>query len=332
MTVKNNVMLPQIGDLQPDLSISRPRNRLHWGIPVPEDPKQTIYVWLDALINYLTAAGYPDTMTNWPPDCHVIGKDILKFHAIYWPAFLMAANLDLPKRILCHSHWTVDDTKMSKSKGNVVDPIQLIDPYTTDGVRYFLLRDGVPHSDGNFNPNKMTNYLNAELCNTLGNLLSRLTSTKLNNVQRIPQVEFDIHSPCLSELAKELLHELKELPHKVKRHYAEFDFYLGIDAILKTLITTNNYIQHEQPWVLKKTNVDRLNYVLLLSLESLRISSILMQPIVPNVSTQLMEKLGIPNDDIAWCDAEKFCWDTDILKSSKNFPIDKRILFDRINK
>ena len=332
MTVKNNVMLPQIGDLQPDLSISRPRNRLHWGIPVPEDPKQTIYVWLDALINYLTGAGYPDTMMNWPPDCHVIGKDILKFHAIYWPAFLMAANLDLPKRILCHSHWTVDDTKMSKSKGNVVDPIQLIDPYTTDGVRYFLLRDGVPHSDGNFNPKKMTNYLNAELCNTLGNLLSRLTSTKLNNVQRIPQVEFDIHSPCLSELAKELLEELNELPHKVKRHYAEFDFYLGIDAILKTLITTNNYIQHEQPWVLKKTNVDRLNYVLLLSLESLRISSILMQPIVPNISTQLMVKLGISNDDIAWCDAEKFCWDTDILKSSKNFPNDKRILFDRIDK
>ena len=121
----------------------------------------------------------------------------------------MAANLDLPKRILCHSHLTVDDTKMSKSKGNVVDPIQLIDPYTTDGVRYFLLRDGVPHSDGNFNSKKMTNYLNAELCNTLGNLLSRLTSTKVNSVQRIPQVEFDIHSPCLSELAKELLEELK---------------------------------------------------------------------------------------------------------------------------
>ena len=147
------------GETLPDLSVSRPSRRLHWGIPVPDDPSQTIYVWLDALVNYLTAAGYPSKMSVWPPNCHVIGKDILKFHAIYWPAFLMAAHLELPRKILCHSHWTVEGSKMSKSKGNVVDPIQLVHPYTAEGVRYFLLREAVPHSDANFSHKKMVNYL-----------------------------------------------------------------------------------------------------------------------------------------------------------------------------
>lgn len=131
-----------------DISMSRPTNRLQWGIPVPGDSSQTIYVWLDALVNYLTVAGRSKSGSFWPIDCHVIGKDILKFHAIYWPAFLLAAGLDLPRKYICHSHWTVEGTKMSKSKGNVISPFEMKEKYGRESLRYYLLREGVPHMDG----------------------------------------------------------------------------------------------------------------------------------------------------------------------------------------
>ena len=311
--------------------MSRPSSRLHWGIPVPEDSTQTIYVWLDALINYLTVAGYPERIENWPPNCHIIGKDILKFHAIYWPAFLMAAGLELPRKILCHSHWTVDGTKMSKSKGNVLDPNQLIEQYTVDGIRYFLLREAVPHSDGNFSHQKMANYLNAELSNTLGNLLSRLTSNKLNPHQGIPDLQFDTTSACLSELAKSLIDQLEKLPKIVSGHYEEFNFYLGIDAIMESLRTTNDYMTKEEPWLLKKADVERLNYVLILCLESLRISGILLQPIVPNISERVLSKLGVSYDSRAWKDAETFSWEESKTGNDiRTFSKEKLVLFPKI--
>ncbi|KAJ8031056.1 Methionine--tRNA ligase, mitochondrial [Holothuria leucospilota] len=130
-----------------DLSVSRQKSRLEWGIPVPGDDSQTIYVWLDALVNYLTVCGYPDSLCGWP-GINIVGKDILKFHAIYWPAFLMAAGLEPPQAVVCHSHWTMDNFKMSKSRGNVVDPFDQLKKYSSDGLRYFLLREGVLHSDG----------------------------------------------------------------------------------------------------------------------------------------------------------------------------------------
>ena len=319
------------GDILPDLSVSRPSSRLHWGIPVPEDSSQTIYVWLDALINYLTVAGYPDKMANWPPNCHVIGKDILKFHAIYWPAFLIAAGLELPKNILCHSHWTVDGTKMSKSKGNVVDPSQLTKPYTADGVRYFLLRESVPHSDGNFSHKKMANYLNAELANTLGNLVGRTTSSSINVRQNVPDIEFDVNSGCLSELAKELIDQLKDLPAQVKEHYKEFNYYLGIDAIMECLRNTNAYIQEEKPWELKKTDLERLDYVLILSLESLRITGLLLQPIVPELSKRLLIKLGVSSDKRLWSNAGIFCWEENHIKhKERKLSEEKLVLFQKI--
>jgi methionyl-tRNA synthetase len=134
----------------PDISVSRPKSRVSWGIDVPEDDTQSVYVWLDALTNYLTCAGYPDEKFRmfWPPTVQVLGKDILKFHGIYWPAFCIATGLEPPRQLLVHSHWTVDGQKMSKSKGNVVDPKQRAALYTSSGLRYFLLREGVAHNDG----------------------------------------------------------------------------------------------------------------------------------------------------------------------------------------
>lgn len=132
----------------PNISISRPASRMQWGIDVLDDPSQKIYVWLDALVNYLTVTGYPNLPRSWPVNVHVIGKDILKFHGIYWPAFLIAAGLEPPRQLLVHSHWTVDGQKMSKSKQNVIDPMERAKTYTIEGMRYFLLREGVQHSDG----------------------------------------------------------------------------------------------------------------------------------------------------------------------------------------
>lgn len=144
----NKILLDMLHEDLPDISVSRPSHRMTWGIDVPNDPSQKVYVWLDALTNYLTVAGYPGKLKVWPPNLHVIGKDILKFHGIYWPAFLIAANLEPPKQLFVHSHWTVDGQKMSKSKKNVIDPFERANIYTIEGIRYFLMREGVAHSDG----------------------------------------------------------------------------------------------------------------------------------------------------------------------------------------
>lgn len=147
----------------PNISISRPSARMSWGIPVPDDNSQNIYVWLDALTNYLTVAGYPDKLKIWPPNVQVIGKDILKFHGIYWPAFLIAADIEPPHQLLVHSHWTVDGQKMSKSKQNVIDPTERASIYTMEGIRYFLLREGVQHSDGSESCQKFSTFLKINL-------------------------------------------------------------------------------------------------------------------------------------------------------------------------
>nr|XP_026255122.1 methionine--tRNA ligase, mitochondrial isoform X3 [Urocitellus parryii] len=166
----------------PDLSVSRRSSHLHWGIPVPGDDSQTIYVWLDALVNYLTIIGYPNAEFKswWPATSHIIGKDILKFHAIYWPALLLGAGLSPPHRIYVHSHWTVCGQKMSKSLGNVVDPRTCLDRYTVDGFRYFLLRQGVPSWDCDYYDEKVVKLLDSELADALGGLLNRCTAKRIN--------------------------------------------------------------------------------------------------------------------------------------------------------
>ncbi|CAH1795590.1 unnamed protein product [Owenia fusiformis] len=285
----------------PDLSVSRQRSRLPWGIQVPGDSAQTIYVWLDALVNYLTVSGYPGNSTNWPISCHVIGKDILKFHAIYWPAFLIAAKMEPPKHIFCHSHWTVEDRKMSKSLGNVVDPFDRIQKYTSDGLRYFLLRNGVPHFDCDYSDVKVIACLNDELCNNLGNLLSRSTAPSLNPEQTWApsDASWEDFLTNLSDEDESLINQLVNLPEVVSSHMDQYNIYKAMDSILRVLRDTNAFFQRRTPWNDRKLGthetIIRLNNTLHCTYEILHVCGILLQPMVPNLSNSLLSHLGIPS-------------------------------------
>ncbi|XP_070615940.1 methionine--tRNA ligase, mitochondrial [Erythrolamprus reginae] len=293
------------GDL-PDLSVSRDRNRLHWGIPVPGDSTQTIYVWVDALVNYLTVVGYPEKHRAWWPNvCHVVGKDILKFHAIYWPALLMAAGLEPPFRIWVHSHWTVEGQKMSKSLGNVVDPKECFRHYTVDGFRYFLLRQGVPERDCDYYDDKVIKLLNSELADTLGGLLNRCTASALN-----PRGIYPIFSPACfprdveiqngssKALAEDykLVSLVESLPMKARASFDRFQIYKALESITECVRQTNGFVQRHQPWKLNPEDpADRQwqGTILHVAHECLRVYGLLLQPVVPAVADKLLSRLGV---------------------------------------
>ncbi|CAL8263717.1 unnamed protein product [Lota lota] len=292
----------------PDLSISRQRSRLQWGIPVPGDPHQTIYVWLDALVNYLTVAGYPDAHTQWW-NCanHVIGKDILKFHAIYWPAFLLGAGLPLPQTIHVHSHWTVGGKKMSKSVGNVVEPVEKSLRFTTDGLRYFLLRQGVPDSDCDYNDGKVLKVLNAELADSLGGLLNRCTAPALNPAQRYPPFCPELFPADAGGRATaedhRLLDAVRGLPSVVERHYESLHVYKALEAIGSCVRLTNGFVQRHAPWKLDRGDEGDLRWLdtlLHVALECLRMYGTLLQPAVPETADRLLCKLGIGPGERSW--------------------------------
>ncbi|CAL8356047.1 unnamed protein product [Merluccius merluccius] len=294
----------------PDLSVSRQRSRLQWGIPVPGDPEQTIYVWLDALVNYLTVAGYPHAHQQWWHSTnHVIGKDILKFHAIYWPAFLLGAGLPLPQTIHVHSHWTVGGKKMSKSVGNVVDPVEKSRRFTPDGLRYFLLRQGVPESDCDYNDGKVVKVLNADLADSLGGLLNRCTAPALNPAQRYPpfcSALFPSDHPAGGRATPEdhrLLGTVRDLPAVVERHYESLHVYKALEAISGCVRLTNGFVQRHTPWKLDRGDEgDRrwLDTLLHVALECLRMYGTLLQPVVPEISDKLLCRLGVGPDERSW--------------------------------
>lgn len=276
-----------------DLSISRPRDRLSWGIPVPGDDTQTIYVWMDALFNYLTVAGYGSSQFTWPPSLQVIGKDILKFHAIYWPAFLMSLDLELPSKLVCHSHWTIDGVKMSKSKGNVVDPFKLKSLYGREAVRYFMLREAVLEEDATFTEMEMIRTVNSELSDTLGNLLSRCTSLALNPNQLFPG-----RPGVLSTSSQECLQKAHQLPQDCLEHFKDCRFNCAVDLIMKFLRSVNLFVQEHKPWQLKKEGKEgQLHEVLNVCLESVRVTAILLQPIIPETTSMILDKLSCPENE-----------------------------------
>ncbi|XP_065925280.1 methionine--tRNA ligase, mitochondrial isoform X1 [Magallana gigas] len=282
-----------------DLSVSRSRSRLSWGIPVPGDSSQTIYVWLDALINYLTVAGFPDDLQNWPADIQIVGQDIIKFHAVFWPAFLIAAGLDLPKQIVCHAHWTVDGYKMSKSRGNVVDPQERMNKLTESGFRYFLLKSGNTFTNCNYNDEVAKELINAEIVNTYLNLLSRSSSKSINKQAIFPSFDEGDFQTFFTEEERDMFNNLPDLTETCTTHYEGLLCYKASEAIFEYIRWSNKLFNDHEPWHMCKdpANDNHLNCLLYVTMETLRVCSILLQPLIPDIAAQVLDRLGVRDDD-----------------------------------
>ncbi|NNG02827.1 MAG: methionine--tRNA ligase [Inquilinus sp.] len=275
-----------------DLSISR--TTFDWGVPVPDDPDHVMYVWLDALTNYITAIGYPDTGTDsyrrfWPADLHMIGKDILRFHAVYWPAFLMAAGLAPPGRVFAHGWWTNEGRKISKTLGNVIDPHALVGQYGIDQVRYFLLREVPFGNDGDFSHRAMIGRCNGDLANDFGNLAQRVLSMIAKNCAgRVPDPgSFAAADTALMDKAAGLLPRLR----------AEMDvqaFHRALEAIWEVVGDANRYVDDQAPWALRKTDPARMGKVLYTVAETVRRLALLASPFMPDATGRLLDQLAAP--------------------------------------
>ncbi len=289
---RNEVMSFVKGGLQ-DLSVSR--TSFSWGIPVPGDEAHVMYVWLDALTNYITAAGYPDTegefAARWPADLHMVGKDIVRFHAVYWPAFLMAAGLEPPKRVFAHGWWTNEGQKISKSTGNVIDPLGLIDTYGLDPVRYFLLREVPFGNDGDFSHRSMINRINNDLANEYGNLAQRVLAQIAKNCGgAVPKVGE------LTAEDREMLDGAHGLVSKLRPLIDRQLFHEVLEALWGQVRAANIYIDRQAPWGLKKTDPERMGTVLWVLAESIRGIALMTQPFMPDSSARLLDLLAVPDE------------------------------------
>ncbi|HVJ35271.1 MAG TPA: methionine--tRNA ligase [Terriglobia bacterium] len=275
-----------------DLSISR--TTFNWGVPVPDDPAHVMYVWLDALTNYITAVGFPDDQSAmyqkfWPADLHMVGKDILRFHAIYWPAFLMGAGLEPPRRVFAHGWWTNEGQKISKSLGNAIDPLKLIERYGLDQTRYFLLREIPFGNDGDFSRRAMVQRINSDLANGIGNLAQRSLSLIAKNCGgTVPQPgAFTASDEALIAAAEEAL-------PKVRQFLREQAFHKALEAIWQVIGEADRYIDEQAPWSLRKTDLARMNTVLYVLAETIRRLGLLIQPVMPQSAAKLLDQLALP--------------------------------------
>ncbi len=294
---RNEVVSFVSGGLR-DLSISR--TTFDWGVPVPDHPDHVMYVWVDALTNYLTGVGFPDTGSEafrryWPADLHMIGKDIIRFHTVYWPAFLMSAGIDLPRRVFAHGFVFNRGEKMSKSVGNVVDPIALVDAFGVDPVRYFLLREVPFGQDGSYSEEAIIARINSDLANELGNLAQRSLSMVAKNLDGI------VPTPAeLTASDEDLLQTADALLETARRHFDDQAMHLALEAIWSTLAAANRYFSANEPWKLSKsddpTDRQRFAAVLYTTLEVVRIAALLVQPVMPTAAATLLDLLGQPAD------------------------------------
>ena len=290
---RNEVISFVKGGLQ-DLSISR--TSFKWGVPVPEAPDHVMYVWVDALTNYLTAVGYPDVdkeelSKRWPASLHMVGKDILRFHAVYWPAFLMSAGLAPPKRIFAHGWLLNKGEKMSKSLGNVLSPADLVARYGLDPVRYYLMREVSFGQDGYISHQTLVGRINGDLANDLGNLAQRVLSMIAKNCDgRIPDAgDVRDEDQAILDQARALLAEVRE-------EFTAQRFHRGLAAIWRVVAEANRYVDAQAPWALKKTDPGRMEAVLYVLAAVIRHLALLVQPIMPASASTLLDQLAVPED------------------------------------
>ena len=278
-----------------DLSVSR--KSITWGVNVPSQKDHIIYVWLDALTNYLSALDYPNIDTDkyknfWPASVHIIGKDILRFHAVYWPAFLLAANLPLPKTIYGHGWILSNEEKMSKSKGNILDPLEIIDKYGLDPLRFYLLKEVSFGNDGNISKEKLENCINSDLANNYGNLCQRVISFNEKNLNLEIPKNIKFNNEDLN-----ILNKFKENYSKIENAINKQDINFYMNFLMETLFAANKYFNDQEPWN-KKNDLDRLNTIIYVSLELIRKISILMYPIIPETSLKALNIFNIKEKDI----------------------------------
>ncbi|MGO8965075.1 methionine--tRNA ligase [Mycobacterium sp.] len=294
---RNEVVSFVSGGLR-DLSISR--TSFDWGVKVPEHPDHVMYVWVDALTNYLTGVGYPDTESElfrryWPADLHMIGKDIIRFHTVYWPAFLMSAGIDLPRRVFAHGFLLNRGEKMSKSVGNIVDPVTLVDTFGLDQLRYFLLREVPFGQDGSYSEDAIITRINTDLANELGNLAQRSLSMVAKNLDGI------VPTPgAFTTDDTELLAVADGLLERVRAEFDNQAMHVALEAIWLLLGAANRYFSAQQPWVLRKSDAEadqaRFATVLYTTSEAVRIAALLIQPVMPESASKLLDLLGQPQD------------------------------------
>ncbi|MEH2477514.1 methionyl-tRNA synthetase [Nitrobacteraceae bacterium AZCC 2146] len=290
---KNEVVSFVKGGLK-DLSISR--TTFDWGVKVPNDPEHVMYVWVDALTNYITGVGFPDESAEnwryWPADAHIIGKDIIRFHAVYWPAFLMSAGIPLPKRVFAHGFLFNKGEKMSKSVGNVVDPFNLATQYGVDQVRYFLLREVPFGQDGSYNHEAIVNRTNADLANDLGNLAQRSLSMIAKQYGGVLPEPGDF-----TDNDKAILAQADGMIELARTAMSTQQIHQALNAVWAVVAEANRYFAGEAPWALAKTDPQRQRTVLYVTAEVVRQVAILAQPAMPDSAAKLLDVLGIPADE-----------------------------------
>ncbi|KAG8942018.1 methionyl-tRNA synthetase, partial [Tulasnella sp. 408] len=300
-----------------DLSISRPSSRLSWGIPVPDDPEHTIYVWIDALTNYITALGYPwsgsgGKQAAWPADVQVIGVDIVRFHAIYWPAMLFALGLEPPKTLLTHGHWTMDNFKMSKSRGNVADPFKAIETYGADAVRYYLMRNAPLVTKSDWSDAQVKKHYQRDLASMIGNLCNRINSEKL--VAKLPETYRyrlsgstltldnmgEVQSNEVNAPVQEMLFEtLSQFESKMDT----LEVNKAVTLVSELVERANAFFTHAAPW--SEPDPVRVAEAHLYAHQALHLSGILLNPVMPTKSSDLLDRLGIQPDQRTWTYAQQ---------------------------
>jgi methionyl-tRNA synthetase len=293
--IRRNEMTAFVSAGLRDLSVSR--TSFKWGIPVPDDPGHVMYVWFDALTNYLTAAGFPDDADRleryWPADVHLMGKEIVRQHTVYWPAFLMAAGLPLPRRVIGHGWWLMNEAKMSKSLGNVVRPQGYVERFGVDALRYFVMREMVLGQDANFTDDVFLTRYNADLANDLGNVASRVTTM----IQRycggvVPAAAAD----ALTAIDAELTKTVQATIDNARRAAAEFDFSQSLRTTWELISALNKYIVTREPWALAKKpeSLPLLEATLYVAADALRVVAALIEPVMPTTAARLRSMLGVP--------------------------------------